>query len=51
MANTKSAAKNARKAARRHPCVAHAALSHKLSRAVYYVLRDGVAFDPGKLFG
>ena len=39
-----------RKAARRHPCVAHAALSHKLSRAVYYVLRDGVAFDPGKLF-
>jgi transposase len=39
-----------RKAARRHPCVAHAALAHKLSRAVYYVLRDGVAFDPGKLF-
>jgi transposase len=39
-----------RKAARSHPCVAHAALAHKLSRAVFYMLRDGVAFDPTKLF-
>ena len=30
--------------------VAHSALSHKLARAAYYVMRDQVPFDPEKLF-
>ena len=30
--------------------VAHSALSHKLARAAYYVMRDQVPFDPKKLF-
>jgi transposase len=30
--------------------VAHSALAHKLARAAYYVMRDQVPFDPGKLF-
>ena len=25
--------------------IAHAALAHKLARASYYIMRDGVAFD------
>jgi hypothetical protein len=29
---------------------AYAALSHKLARAAYYVMRDEVEFDPLKLF-
>ncbi len=29
---------------------AHAALAHKLARAAYYVIRDGVPFAPEKLF-
>lgn len=29
---------------------AHAALAHKLARAAYYVMRDGVPFAPEKLF-
>jgi transposase len=30
--------------------VAHSALSHKLAKAAYYVMRDQVPFDPEKLF-
>ena len=30
--------------------VAHSALSHKLARAAYFVIRDQVVFEPGKLF-
>jgi hypothetical protein len=30
--------------------VAHAALAHKLARASYYIMKDGVAFDSNKLF-
>jgi transposase len=40
-----------RKAAKTNVMTAYAALSHKLARAAYYVMRDGVAFDPLKLFG
>lgn len=39
-----------RKAARTNFMVAHAALAHKLSRAAYYIMRDGVEYDPKKLF-
>jgi len=31
--------------------VAHNALSHKLARAAYYIMKDGVPFIPEKLFG
>jgi hypothetical protein len=31
--------------------VAHQALSHKLARAAYYIMRDDVPFQPEKLFG
>jgi transposase len=27
------------------------ALSHKMARACYYVMRDQVPFDPARLFG
>jgi hypothetical protein len=27
------------------------ALSHKLARACYYVMRDRISFDPARLFG
>jgi len=40
-----------RKAAQRNPILAMKALSHKLARACYYVMRDQVPFDPAKLFG
>ncbi len=39
-----------RKAARSNFMVAHTALAHKLSRAAYYIMRDGVEYDPTKLF-
>lgn len=39
-----------RKAARSNFMVAHAALAHKLSRAAYYIMRDGVEYDPKRLF-
>jgi hypothetical protein len=39
-----------RKAAKSNFMVAHAALAHKLCRATYYIMRDGVAYDPKKLF-
>ena len=40
-----------RKAQMSHVMVAHNALEHKLARAGYYVMRDGVAFDPERVFG
>jgi transposase len=40
----------ARKARQRSPIVAMKALAHKLARACYYVLRDGVPFAPERLF-
>ena len=39
------------KAAKTKPVVAIKALSNKLSRASYYIMRDQVAFDEDKLFG
>jgi transposase len=40
-----------RKMQKTNPAVAHSALSNKLARAGYYVMRDQVPFQPGKLFG
>lgn len=39
-----------RKATRTNFMVAHTALAHKLCRAAYFIIRDGVEYDPGKLF-
>jgi len=39
-----------RKSAKRSRMVANGALAHKLARASYYIMRDGVAFDSSKLF-
>ena len=39
-----------RKAARTNFMVAHTALAHKLCRAAYFIIRDGVEYDPQKLF-
>jgi len=40
-----------RKMQQSNPAVAHSALSHKLARAAYHIMRDQVAFRPEKLFG
>jgi len=40
-----------KKAAQRNPILAMKALSHKMARACYYVMRDKVPFDPMRLFG
>jgi transposase len=40
-----------RKMQKSNPAVAHSALSHKLARAGYYIMRDQVPFCPEKLFG
>jgi transposase len=40
-----------RKTAKTNKIVAIKALSNKLARASYYVMRDQVAYDPSKLFG
>jgi transposase len=40
-----------RKMQKTNAAVAHSALSHKLVRAAYYVMRDQVPFRPEKLFG
>jgi transposase len=40
-----------RKMQQSNPAVAHSALSHKLARAAYYIMRDQVTFHPEKLFG
>ena len=39
-----------RKAARKNPSLAYSALAHKLARAAYYIMKDGVVFDGRKLF-
>lgn len=39
-----------RKMEKTNRMVAHGALSHKLAKAAYYIMRDEVAFDPAKLF-
>ena len=39
-----------KKSAKTNRMVAHAALAHKLARASYYIMRDGVEFDSNKLF-
>ena len=40
-----------RKMQKTNPAVAHSALSHKLARAGYYIMKDQVPFQPEKLFG
>jgi len=40
-----------RKMVRTNAAVAHSALAHKLVRAAYYILGDGVRYDPGELLG
>lgn len=40
-----------RKAAQRNRIVAIRAVAHKLARAAYFILRDGVAYDAERLFG
>jgi len=37
--------------AKRNKIVAIKALSNKLARASYYIMRDQVAYDKSKLFG
>ena len=39
-----------KKAAQRHAMLAMKALSHKLARAYYYLMRDRVPFDEKRLF-
>jgi transposase len=39
-----------RKMQKANAMVAHQALSHKLARAAYYIMRDGVSFVPEKIF-
>jgi transposase len=39
-----------RKSARTNFMIAHSALAHKLARAAYYVMKNSVPFDSGKLF-
>jgi transposase len=39
-----------KKTAKTNRMVANAALAHKLARASYYIMKDGVAFDSNKLF-
>jgi transposase len=40
-----------RKAAQRNKMVAIRAVAHKLARAAYFMMRDGVAYDSARLFG
>jgi transposase len=40
-----------RKAQQTNRMVAHQALAHKLARAAYFIMRDGVSFMPEKCFG
>lgn len=39
-----------RKSAKTNFMVTHSALAHKLARAAYYVMKNGVPFDHRKLF-
>lgn len=49
--NTSAARFCQRKLSKCHLMVARRALAHKLARACYYILRDGVPFDSDKTFG
>lgn len=49
--NEKAARFYQRKLAKSHLMVARRAVAHKLARACYYILRDGVPFDEDKAFG
>ncbi len=40
-----------RKLVKTHVMIAKGAVAHKLARACYYILRDGVSFDVNKAFG
>lgn len=40
-----------RKASKTNKMVAHKALAHKLCRAAYFIIKDGVEYDQQKLFG
>jgi transposase len=40
-----------RKQQRTNKMVAHSAVAHKLARAAYYMMRDGVEFSPERCFG
>ncbi|MGL1956939.1 MAG: hypothetical protein OCD00_06430, partial [Colwellia sp.] len=40
-----------RKLAKTHVMIAKGTVAHKLARACYYILRDGVKFDVNKAFG
>ena len=40
-----------RKSLKTHKVIAIKALAHKISRACYYMMKDNVAFDVGKIFG
>lgn len=40
-----------RKSQQTNRMVAHNALAHKLARAAYYIMRDGISFMPEKCFG
>lgn len=39
-----------RKLQKTNAAIAHSALAHKLSRAAYYIMRDGIVFMPEKAF-
>ena len=39
-----------RKSSKKNFMVAHSALSSKLARAAYYIMKNSVPFDPGKIF-
>ena len=39
-----------RKMQKTNAMIAHQALTHKLARAAYYIMRDGVPFMPEKIF-
>ena len=49
--NEKAARFYQRKLSKCHLMVARRAVAHKLARACYYILRDGVVFDENKAFG
>jgi transposase len=40
-----------RKMHKTNAAVVHSALAHKLARAAYYIMKDGVVFDPERVFG
>jgi hypothetical protein len=48
--NAEARAYNERKLKQTNRMVAHSALSHKLARAAYFIVRDGVEFQPQRIF-